>query len=331
MNRAPTVADALIRESLRPHGNVPSQFGRDIAGARRFVLDDGASRFMADLAHASHTNQAEDSIKALERTRQLSRLPHQTTWIEYNARAFRERTLEAYGNSVVFTESDGSTKRGSQTSLDQVIPGIGWLLKSYNDTVFTVDTCFSWDEGAAVLPFVYGWSTEDTIPPWPDETSSSGTRAAALGTGVSEYKSTSVTVFRAPWCKLTDKSVAMMRLEFSGELRFVWALLASINDISIGVKNVTPAKGFIARGKYRKFVEHTVISVLIPKGRDPQKVARQVVELSRHRAHIVRGHWRRDWRHESNRIWIKEHQRGDASLGFVLHDYKVEHLTGEAS
>jgi hypothetical protein len=28
---------------------------------------------------------------------------------------------------------------------------------------------------------------------------------------------------------------------------------------------------------------------------------------------------------QSERIWIKEHQRGDASLGFVTHDYRVTH------
>lgn len=26
-----------------------------------------------------------------------------------------------------------------------------------------------------------------------------------------------------------------------------------------------------------------------------------------------------------SRIWIREHQRGDASLGFVTHDYSVKH------
>jgi hypothetical protein len=61
------------------------------------------------------------------------------------------------------------------------------------------------------------------------------------------------------------------------------------------------------------------------RGRDPHKVARSIIARARRRAHQVRGHWRRDWRHEGNRIWIKEHQRGDASLGFVTHDYTVKH------
>jgi len=62
----------------------------------------------------------------------------------------------------------------------------------------------------------------------------------------------------------------------------------------------------------------------------------------RRRAHQVRGHWRRDWRKPllagcehvwneeifctlcgGHKLWIDEHQRGDASLGFVMHDYEV--------
>src|SRR5690242_7553179 len=30
---------------------------------------------------------------------------------------------------------------------------------------------------------------------------------------------------------------------------------------------------------------------------------------------------------KGRKTWIKEHQRGDASLGFVLHDYSVERVT----
>ena len=53
-------------------------------------------------------------------------------------------------------------------------------------------------------------------------------------------------------------------------------------------------------------------------------LARKAVTMMRRRAHQVRGHWRDDWRHPGQKIWVKEHQRGDASLGFVLHDYTVE-------
>jgi hypothetical protein len=72
-----------------------------------------------------------------------------------------------------------------------------------------------------------------------------------------------------------------------------------------------------------------------------------VVACTRRRAHMVRGHWRIDWRHppkplcahewstegvcercRGHRLWVHEHQRGDASLGFVTTDYAVVHPNG---
>ena len=112
-----------------------------------------------------------------------------------------------------------------------------------------------------------------------------------------------------------------------GILRRAMLLLSVINDVPIGAKHVTQTRGFVAQGRYRRFLDHTIVTINLPKGRDPHKVARSIIAVARRRAHEVRGHWRRDWRHEGQRIWIREHQRGDASLGFVTHDYKVEHDT----
>ena len=86
-----------------------------------------------------------------------------------------------------------------------------------------------------------------------------------------------------------------------------------------------PSKGFYARGNYHKFVEHEIISINLPKGKEPRTVAKHAVMMSRRRAHQVRGHWRRHHWKPGERIWIAEHQRGDALLGFVIHDYAVTH------
>ena len=70
----------------------------------------------------------------------------------------------------------------------------------------------------------------------------------------------------------------------------------------------------------------------------------------RQRAHQVRGHRRRDWRNpldklcehdfddhmvcrrcHGHQIWIAEHQRGDASVGFVTHDYEIHKQNREAA
>jgi hypothetical protein len=126
--------------------------------------------------------------------------------------------------------------------------------------------------------------------------------------------------------------------------RIFLTLLSTVNDLPTNVREVTASKGFVAQGRYRKFLDHAIVTLTLPKGRDPQKVARQIIARARKRAHEVRGHWRDDWRkplrdgclHEfdeymvchlcgGHQFWIRQHQRGDVSLGFVTHDYKVEH------
>ena len=79
-----------------------------------------------------------------------------------------------------------------------------------------------------------------------------------------------------------------------------------------------------------------------------RKLALNTAALIRRRAHQVRGFWRSDWRHplsplcahafddtmicrhcRGRKIWIAEHQRGDASIGFVTHDYSVHANKGD--
>lgn len=72
------------------------------------------------------------------------------------------------------------------------------------------------------------------------------------------------------------------------------------------------------------FLEFRRLSVKLP-------VAKPIAELIkpmrlsqiRKRAHQVRGHYRL-YRKLNKRVWVKQHQRGDASLGFVHKEYLIE-------
>ena len=111
----------------------------------------------------------------------------------------------------------------------------------------------------------------------------------------------------------------------TGLMRRVWILLSTINDLPVTFAQPTRlTHGFKARAQYRRFLDHKVITLTVPTA-DYRKVARAVVAAAKRRAHLVRGHWRKDWRHPDLRIWIKEHMRGDMKLGLVTHDYKVVH------
>jgi hypothetical protein len=125
--------------------------------------------------------------------------------------------------------------------------------------------------------------------------------------------------------------------------RAVWTLLATINDIPVLFDKVEPSRGYIARGSYRKFLTHSIIHLTVPQ-KQWRKLTAHVLMALRRRAHQVRGFWRKDWRHPlrttcthdfdddmvcrccgGHKIWVHEHQRGDASLGFVTHDFEVHH------
>lgn len=72
----------------------------------------------------------------------------------------------------------------------------------------------------------------------------------------------------------------------------------------------------IRQGKKPLFDWHTVV-IDAPK----QKLPDQGGTHASPRLHDVRGHW---VNRNGKRYWRKAHQRGDASLGVVFHDYKLK-------
>ena len=81
-----------------------------------------------------------------------------------------------------------------------------------------------------------------------------------------------------------------------------------------------------------------------------RQVAKRAIAITRRPLHPVKGFWRLDWRnpftkgclHEwesldqnhigcktckGRKIFVKDHVRGDASLGVITHEYAVHHPT----
>jgi hypothetical protein len=350
MKPAPTLADGLIREWSRPQYRQidPNNWlATHIAQARKFVIDPGMSAFMADLGYVSlnacKTPAARHHL--VESMRKLARLPHATTWIEYDKQAHRRRVKEAYHPEIM-------------AEIDDVPDRSGWLLMQHPniETVFMALHCtsHSWDDGnkRQDLPnagqFAYAWSSDDNIPPWPRdpfyhrnqvcilEAGDPDITASPVGilTGVLDYKTESFSVIRSPYLS-TKADNAFKRLagrffnplgELAHDARYLWSLLATINDLPTSLAVVKPDKGYVSRGRYKRFSEHTVISLTVPVKRY-KTVAKRAIAIARRRGHQVRGHWRKDHWHVGERIWIREHVRGDTSMGFVLHDYAVHHET----
>jgi hypothetical protein len=332
---APTLADAFLRESHKPYYTKIDP-GRKlpwmVANARRFVLDDDMSAFMADLAWASllTCKSAHSAQILLDGMRSLARLPHKITWIEYNGKAKTNRARAEYGSPV---DPALTPER------------LGWLCWQHE----SIETAFGALEFAShvcdgknaeptlnapqAFPFAYAWRSDDGPLPW--TVSDIQLRGSKLGvvsmpaalTGISSYRSDYVSAISSPAGGASldiqvERGQFDLSSEVAGDLRYLWALLATIGDLPVQFTDVRASKGYIARGRYRKFMDHRTITLKIPAARY-KRVAAQAIAISRRRAHEVRGHWRKDYRRPGQRLWIKEHVRGDAALGWVSHDYTV--------
>jgi len=371
--KPPTLADAFVKEWSRPiyqRVGDPMFLVRSLAAARKFVLDNAMSAYLADLAWASliTTENPHKSNILMESLRQAARLPHKITWIEYNFIAKQKRVAEEYSkHNPVYRDENVADKEGwlcwQHPKLDTAFMFLGISSHSFrrNDL-----GGLSRVPSPQTAPMAIAWRSDDGPPPWPrfirgasipafDQNGNalSPLTAEAVLCGVPSYHNDNIHLVRPPHysVKFFDETILKNHMfnplqEAAGDLRYIWSLLATINDIKITFESVKPTKGFVSRGRWKRFCDHTIVHLQVPATRW-RKSAAQVIAISRRRAHQVRGFWRKHWKrpllafceHEfeadeahitckhcgGQRIWIHEHMRGDATLGFVLHDYSVEH------
>ena len=374
--------DMALRESLHPvtkPGQPPPhrpliapQLRPLLLSARRFVLDRTMSGYIADLTWAAFQANPSRMITIAEGARRLARLPHKVTWIEYDNAAFKCRMLSEYKDFVWKTDED------EHKFWSEVDSRRGWLLEQLAATHFRLTMIYqrsSWFKGIPImLPLRFEWLADDETQGLVADDSRDPKIVPLLlnvcgdpspwefAAGISDYSNDRVRLLgpadgtvlvgahketRKGLVTLVVKEVFKNQLDYSrGELRKVWTLLATINDLPTFIEQVRPTKGYVARGRYHHFVEHKIIHLRVPETKSLRTLAARAVALIRRRAHQVRGHWRKDWRQPASafcqhqwhadsggmicqlchghRIWIVEHQRGDAGLGFVTHDYVVE-------
>jgi len=378
VQRAPTLADMVLRETYRPewtrYADPRGEVRALLASARKFVLTDDMSTFMADLAYASLPSHNTEGVVYTDKTvnerahnllngmRAMARLPHRVTWIEFNAKAKATRARDEYKADL---------------DVDQIPERCGWLIMqhptletAYRAVAFSSHT-FDEHGRSSYHPqpciFAYAWRSDEGPPPWPklevidkayrlrnegDDTTSIPVPAEAWLTGILDYTCDSVTTCEA----FTRREIVELFMErsqydplqeMSSDLRYLWALLATIDRLPTSMAEVRASKGFVAKGSYKRFMDHTTITLKVPT-KHYRKVASSAIAPCRRKRHMVRGHWRLDRHHpiatlcdhvfqgtpeghvecticHGRRLFIKEHERGDASLGFVLHDYVVTH------
>jgi hypothetical protein len=344
-----------------------------LLAARPFVLDDKMSGFLGELAtrafvpHLGHDQN--DSVRSdtyqhrlarmiqqADAMRVSARLPHKSVWIEYDLRSAN-------------TRSHGLLRQPFNPA--EAPQFEGWLIEQHPqlDVAFRMHL-FTWNPDPAeadskgfqvwAFPVLFTWTVDDTPSPWrsvlmyKDEAPYTHAPDASIASAIIGYSTPSVTIAQSDMLEdfrqYKPEGVVNLLREWAGVGRRAWALLATLNDLPLVYSEVRASKGFVARGRYRRFLDHRTITINVPQ-KDQTKLAKQLITLVRHRAHQVRGHWRDDWRQKphkncpqlvetglhawnaegfcerchGHRIWVHEHQRGDASLGFVTHDYKITH------
>lgn len=355
-----TLADVVYQHTFPPRS--PLIGTRDaLVRARKFVLDKSMSAYMADLGWEAYRKYPERRLEFIEAARVSARLPHATTWIEWDEMALANRARAVHGSTLDpnLTPTRSGWLLMQHPQLDTAFVGLSFGIGGQRSNA--INTEFAGPNELGVCPIGFAWSTTDSLVPWPpldvavDLEKKRRITMAGMLTGIADYRAPLSVVSAAPFITV-PQNVWATRIrqqieEQYGMLRYLFALLATINDLPISVTEVRSAKGFVARGRYRKFLSHSVITLRVPEKRF-RALARRSVAMLRRRAHQVRGHWRLDWRFpgargcdhqwtpmqsnetdarqecricKARRMWITEHQRGDASLGFVVHDYSVTH------
>ena len=352
---------------------------RALRDARRFVLDDGMSSFLGELSTQAFVKPhltPEVVHRMAEHLRYGARLPFETTWIEYDLRAALRRShalinaTRQHDPSKVRDERLRAYDTHVQNFLaygEKAIPqSEGWLLQQHPkiDTAIMVQIFAHHPEVPAKVYLVmpaFVWTVDDGVRiPWHilgDDGPSGQPTRSEMATGLPGYITKNIGICPAPLLDMSllykggEEEIAgedfiRMTSDWSGVLRRIFALLATINDLPVHYAEVRPTKGFMIDRTYHKFLHHKTITLTVPQ-QEFRRLARTVLALAHRRAHGVRGHWRKDWRrplsstceHEfsadekhltckrcdGRKIWVEPYQRGDSSIGLVTHDYSVEH------
>lgn len=116
-------------------------------------------------------------------------------------------------------------------------------------------------------------------------------------------------------------------IELQGDLRFLMAALATLNEVPVTYADFKPEGTRRIGGRIKEFMVNRIVTIAIPKKRGRTNKVMKMLKLAevRMRRHEVSGYWKRvrygDGRVE--RRWIKEYMRGDAALGYVRQERQV--------
>ena len=326
-----TLRQSFAWDKLSPAG--AKELRQALNEAHRFVLDGDMSKFLGTLACTPfifEREKREQRDKVMDSILKSARLPHKTLWVELSLIDYKRGVMEAGGPKINFDVKEVPLQEG-------------WLIETHPDddenfraTLFLSDPKIR-NRQSIIVPASIIWTTKENVEPayWPDpikydRSLDFNNVASKVLLGLPEYSTKAVTLSACPFTRLyspdTAPQLASFFREWSGVQRRILVFLATITDLPIVKKACKPSeRKYLAKGQLRAYLDYDMITLNVPERRytDRTKLARDILLKVHRRAHMVRGHWRHMG--TGKKVWVKEHQRGDATLGFVRHGYAVTH------
>jgi hypothetical protein len=334
MKKPPTLADLCVETAMNRHSShLGPQYKAilaDVVNARKFVLDDRMCQYWAEQTHRFHQDVLIGRLQLIDNARLHSRTPFPLAWIEFNNYDFAARRKFLSGS-----KSDVHNFR------------MGWLLRQHPHSKTSIkateikEGTISFKSGspkpfhgATIRPLSSCWSCCDAPDLWP----------RMLGTVDTPECGRTATV--DDQTTLDDLTLNPDDASSSYNIRDLWALLETINDLPVTYEIIRPARGSMVRGVgYRRYLKHTVVHLTVPETRY-KILVNEVAEKMERRAHDVRGHFCDFWmqrplencfhswkdlgddtiecdRCNGKQFWRDSHIRGNEKLGWVIHNYEV--------
>jgi len=315
---------------------------------------------MAELANESFMKVGVKDpvvLRIADSLRVQARLPHEAIWIEYQLQAYQKRSHEIRGTG--------------ELGMEDVPQREGWLIQQHPQIesamimhLFTQHNEVQ-EDGFNVwtFPFAFGWVSDDNPLPWQttlrerdDHGQATFTTPSSILVGINKYDRSNVNCVLSPLIDAPSNKIGIeyytgLMREWMGVVRRVWALLATIDNLPVTRGMVRQSKGFLARGRIRKYLDHHTITLNIPAKQDTRVLARRVIAIAHRKRHEVRAFWRNDWRNmpasqcnphlwecvddnadliectlcHGRQIYVHKHMRGDAGIGFSTTDYRLVH------
>lgn len=360
--------------------------------AKKYVLDVNASRQLCDLAHPRHWRADMKGLRQMARSPhskiwiEFDNRARRGRLLEIltEDRKLLEKLKAERSHDYVMANVDEINMAG----IEEVVPKLAWLVECHEKQPSThratlimgtlleggIRPYFSEEERKRlrpiqVMPFAWQWDTEDQESPWGYSVMASFSSedakrgdfsdmivrhdVAEISTGIINNHDKFVSITRG-YGKPTKvgKFYKELATEFSGELRYIMAFVASLSASKVvGLSNVTMASHRHASGRTLPAHEVTEVRITLPKTR---KLARYIAHHGctgiKKREHDVERYWR-TYTHGTGpfcatkadhlweqgavpdrqyctkctawRTWTVEHKRGDKAIGRIEHIKRV--------